>query len=258
MRRLIDRSPGDPRLGLAIDEALFEALQARGDEAVRFWINLRAVVVGRSQAVADEVDLRAAEDLATPVLRRISGGGAVVHYPGNLNLSIVLASRPAVHSVGEVFRFFGEAIASAVADAFTAETADGPGPERPIRAADNALLLGDAKIGGAAQARRGDAILYHTTLLLEPDEIPMGALLRAMRPGYAPIAVASRPRPTTTLAEETEGPIDVERIIEAICIALADRLGVALDEGRIDDRVLARAEALRDGKYGDDGWNRSR
>lgn len=246
MLRLIDRTPGDPRLGLAIDEALFEAGRLGGEAAIRFWVNDRAVVIGRSQSAADEVDLVAADELKVPVLRRISGGGAVVHYPGNLNVSVILRATDGLGSVGEVFRAFGEAVASALAS------------RGPVRVEDNALVLDGAKIAGAAQARRGDTILYHTTLLLEPDEIPMNRWLRALRSGYAPHGVASRPRRTTTLSEHAGNAVDVEPIIDAISVAVGQCLGEAIRDAKVGGAVLDRARELRDAKYGEDAWNLAR
>ncbi len=246
MRLLIDLSSDDPHLGLAIDEALFESVRAGGQEAVRCWIDDCAVIVGRSQVVADEVDEEVAEREGIPVLRRISGGGTVVHYPGNLNLSIVLRDGRRLGSVGETFTRCGGAIATGVA---------GLGPT--IISKGNDLMIGSRKVGGAAQARRGDALLYHTTLMVRKPTLLMDRLLCAMQPDYRPRAVASRPRRTAALEEAVEERISVERVVEAVVPMLSGLLDERLVPDRLDSAEARRARTLARTKYKDPAWNRS-
>jgi len=246
MRLLIDLDPGAPRRGLAVDEALLESVRIGGEGAVRLWVNDRAVVVGRSQTVGDEVDLDFTEDQRIPVLRRISGGGTVYHYPGNLNVSIVLRDGRSVGSVRNVFRFFGNAIAAALSDVCSAIVSD-----------ENDLLNGDAKVGGAAQARRGGGLLYHTTLLVGPTDVPMERLLLAMRPGYRPERVPSRPRRTVSLSEATGGELPLERIAETLVPALSCALSVPLNRSALNAGEDRRVGWLIEHKYGDPEWNRS-
>jgi len=246
MRRLIGLDPADPRRGLAIDEALLEAAHGKGREAMRLWVNDRAVVVGRSQRVRDEVDLAFASRRNVPILRRVSGGGTVYHYPGNLNVSVVLDGGPGTGSVRETFRLFGEAIADALGRIQPAIVSEG-----------NCLLLDGAKVGGAAQARRGDALLYHTTLLVRPADLPMEKLLLAMRPRYRPGRVPSRPCPTVSLEEAVGGDVSMEEVAARVVRTLSDLLGGPPREGRLTAAESARAERLAREKYGDEAWNRS-
>jgi len=246
MRRLIDLDPQDPRRGLAIDEALLEAGHRNGRDAIRLWVNGRAVVVGRSQRVRDEVDLDFARRYNVPALRRISGGGTVYHYPGNLNVSVVLHDGRRMGSVRETFRRFGGAVAGALGRIEPAIVSEG-----------NCLLLRGAKAGGAAQARRGDALLYHTTLLVRSADLPMERLLLAMRPGYRPGRVPSRPRPTVSLEEAVGGDVPMDEVVARVLRALSDLVGGSPREGRLTAAESARADRLAREKYGDRAWNRT-
>ena len=107
MRLLVHLKPIDPAVGLAIEEVLLDSVRQEGVETVRVWINEQAVILGRSQSIATEVDEAQARVLGIPVLRRISGGGTVYHYPGNLNVSAFIRTRPELSEVSSVFRFFG-------------------------------------------------------------------------------------------------------------------------------------------------------
>ena len=246
MRLLIDLEPADPRRGLAIDEVLLESVRSDGQDTVRLWVNDRAVIVGRSQSVSDEVDVAFAARNGIPVLRRVSGGGTVYHYPGNLNVSVVLRDGRRIGSDRDAFRFFGGAIATALAEVYPAISSD-----------ENDLLIGAAKVGGAAQARRGDALLYHTTLLAWPADVPMERLLLAMRPGYRPRRVASRPRGTVSLAETIGSEVPMERVVDVLLPALSEALFEPLVACRLDSDEERRAGWLAENKYGDPRWNRS-
>ena len=247
MLRLIrDLTPTLPAEGLALEEAILEHVCQGGMDTLRFWVNERAVVIGRSQAVASEVDLAQARQLDIPVLRRISGGGTVYHYPGNLNLSLFLADARPLGAVIETFSLLGEAITSALSPL---------GISASIR--DNNLFIADKKIGGAAQARRGTALLYHTTLLVTPDTIPMERLLLAMRPSYTSTRVPSYPHATTTLTEIVPSltlPILVDHLTGATC----DLLRRTVTPGRPTEEERTRAEELAEKKYRSDRWNLSR
>jgi len=228
MRCILDLTPCEPAYGLAVDEALLHPSPARAIPVFRAWINRRAVVFGRSQIGAEEADLEACRSLGIPVLRRISGGGAVVHHPGNLNLTLVVPGRDRLGAVLDTFEFLGGIVAAALTPLGVSIVSRG-----------NALMTHDGrKLGGAAQARR-HGVLWHTTLLLQADTIPMEALLRALRPDYHPSHVASRPSPTTTLAELLEEPVAPQWIASEVAAAFA----VALHERHTPSALTAEEAA---------------
>ena len=247
MRLLVDLKPMDPSLGLAIEEVLLDVSRRDGCEAIRIWINKRAVVLGRSQSSAAEVDEAWAQALGIPILRRVSGGGTVYHYPGNLNVSLFLRKKPELSEVSAVFRFFGTVLTEALARL---------APK--LYHEDNGLYVDGLKVGGAAQAHRGDAVLYHTTLLIVPSPVPMETLLLAMSPGYCPAGITSRPRATTSLSEYLAQPIEPSEVVGPIVDGLASALSVRPEADRLARREKTQALALREEKYGSPAWNRKR
>jgi lipoate-protein ligase A len=247
VRLLVDLIPSAPRDGLALEEALLESVSAGGPDTLRLWVNQRAVVLGRSQSAAAEVDLERAQKLGIPVLRRLSGGGAVYHYPGNLNLSLYFQQGCGLGGVEAVFSLFGEAIVSGLMDLGVEASVCGSG-----------LFVGSRKLAGAAQARRGLALLYHTTLLLEADAVPMKELLRAMQGEYHPVGVPSFPHPVITLTQVCDGELDREGVVQVVSERIASRLGRKLYAGHLATAEIGRAEELARIRYGSDQWNRYR
>jgi lipoate---protein ligase len=245
MRLLTDLTPLDPALGLAIEEVLLESVRTDGVETIRLWRNSRAVILGRSQSLSAEVDQVCAAKLDIPILRRISGGGTVYHYPGNLNVSLFLRKRSQFPDVSSVFTFFGTTLCNALGFLSI-----------DIHAQDNGLYIGDEKVGGAAQAHRGVALLYHTTLLVRESSIPLETLLSAMRPGYRAEGIASRPRSTTSLSAERTVRIEPQELVTPIVDALACALDVdQLMPGALTSQESQRSMALQTTKYGSTTWN---
>ena len=83
-----------PAENIALDEALLDEAEARGPDAefLRIWESpTPLVVLGRSSRVAEEVDLAACAERGIPILRRSSGGAAIVAGPGCLMYAVVLS-----------------------------------------------------------------------------------------------------------------------------------------------------------------------
>lgn len=244
IRLISDLAPCVPAYGLALEEALFEAVRNGGNDTLRLWVNGRAVIIGRSQSIAAEVDQPQAKTLGVPILRRLSGGGTVYHYPGNLNVSLMLRDGRPLGGVKQAFRSCGEAIARSLGKLGCT-----------ITVRENSLSIGEKKIAGAAQARRGNALLYHTTLLVESDEIPMKQLLRAAHENYQPIGVPSRPHPTTTIAEATGHPLSLEETGRGIVVEFCRLLNSSADVGSLNVDEGKCAQKLATEKYESAEWN---
>ena len=247
MRLIVDLEAQEPTFGVALDEALLERVRAGGEDILRFWVNARAAVIGRSQYLDDEIDRAAAERHGFTIVRRMSGGGAVLHYPGNLNLSLIMADASRIGPVEEAFDRVGAAIIGGLTS-LGIET----------RASSHALFSGSAKISGAAQARRGGCVLYHATLLVKAWPVPMQEILRAMQDRYHARGVASRPQPVTSLDKAGDRPVDLAEVAAAVAGSFRDWLGIEYAHGRISDSERDRAEALVASRYGRWEWTASR
>jgi lipoate-protein ligase A len=161
---------------------LFQRVEAgSGDWRFHIWETARPVVVlGRSSVVAEHVIEDACQADNVPVLRRCSGGGAVVLGPGSVNYAIALpvVSRPELQDVAASFRIILEWVASAL---------DVPGLS--IEGGTD-LVLNGRKVSGNAQRRGRRALLHHGTLLYDFD--PALALRYLKEPRRQPAYRARR------------------------------------------------------------------
>jgi lipoate---protein ligase len=147
---------------LALDEALLEEAEAAAmpTETLRLWEPRQPmVVVGRSSRVEAEVHLDACRELGIPVLRRPSGGAAVVAGPGCLMYALVLSYRlrPHLRLLSAAHRGVLGAMAAALAPL-------APG----VRCCGTSdLAIGELKFSGNSARSRRNHLLYHGTLLYD-------------------------------------------------------------------------------------------
>jgi lipoate-protein ligase A len=147
---------------LALDEALLEEAEAvaRPLETLRLWEPDRAfVVIGRSSKVGIEVREQACREMQIPIVRRVSGGAAVVAGPGCLMYALVLSYelRPALRAVAEAHQFVLNTVAAAL---------EPLAPGLRCRGTSD-LCLGQRKVSGNSMRAKRTHLLYHGTLLYD-------------------------------------------------------------------------------------------
>lgn len=82
----IDNRCTDVYFNLAAEEYL---LKKKKDNFFMMWQSVPSVVIGKHQSVRKEVDEKYIHENNILLARRFSGGGAVYHDEGNLNLSFM-------------------------------------------------------------------------------------------------------------------------------------------------------------------------
>ena len=76
----------DPYYNLAAEEYL---LKSFSEPVFRLWRNAPSVIVGRNQNALAEINGEYIRENNIPVVRRLTGGGAVFHDLGNINYTFV-------------------------------------------------------------------------------------------------------------------------------------------------------------------------
>jgi lipoate---protein ligase len=158
---------------LALDEALLDEAEAdaAADDVLRLWESPElAIVLGRASRRSEEVDLVASEVDGVPVVRRTSGGCAVVIGPGCLLYSLVLSyeRHPELRILDKAHRFVMGALrrtlARHVPDVRFAGTCD--------------LTFSGRKFSGNSLRCKRSHLLYHGTLLYD---FPLELMERYLR-----------------------------------------------------------------------------
>lgn len=179
--RVLRSCPGDPFRDLALEEDL---LRQAGPPTLFLYSWPRpTVVLGCGQPDRD-LDLGFCQRAGIPVLRRSSGGTAIVHHD-DLAVSLVLGrAHPWNRGIGDLYDRFLDVIQGTLwALGVPATRYEGPpSPSRPRSPicfegmGRETLLVGGRKAVGCAQARRRNAVLVHGVLLLHLDPDLQGAV----------------------------------------------------------------------------------
>jgi lipoate---protein ligase len=147
---------------LALDEALLDEAEAADAprETLRIWEPRQwMVVVGRSSRIASEVHSDACRALDIPVLRRSSGGAAIVAGPGCLMYALVVSYRlrPQLRNLEAAHRWALDSLAAVLANLV-------PGVQRQ---GTSDLAFDGRKFSGNSARCRREHLLYHGTLLYD-------------------------------------------------------------------------------------------
>lgn len=158
---------------LAEDRRLFDRVEdGVADSAWRLWESATtAVVLGRFGDVANDVFEGRCQHDGVPVVRRFSGGGAVVVGRGCMNFTVVLAL-PVYPELADVARSF-RIVLHGIADALAVDGLS--------LAGGTDLVVGARKVSGNAQRRGRRALLHHGTLLYDFDPMLAARYLREPR-----------------------------------------------------------------------------
>ena len=142
-----------------------EYLLKQGNEDIfMLWRDTPSVVIGKHQRLRSEVDQEWAEREQVHIARRFSGGGAVYHDLGNVNLTFIETTPRLPEFVTYLQRTL---------DFLNSMGLMATGGERL------GIYLNGLKISGSAQCLYKDRVLYHCTLLYDTD---LTALHQALNP----------------------------------------------------------------------------
>lgn len=234
-----------PRMNLALDEVLTARVGAGlRNPTLRIWEwDESAVVIGSFQSYRNEVDPEGAARHGYDVVRRISGGGAMMMGAGSIvTYSLyVPASLVAGMTFADSYAFLDDWVLQALRALGVDAT------YQPL----NDIASPKGKIGGAAQKRlAGGGVLHHATMSYDMDGQVMTEVLRIGREKLSDKGTTSAAKRVDPLRAQTGLPR--EAIIEKLKQTFATLYGA--QPGHITDEEYAEAEALVASKFATDAW----
>lgn len=252
--RLLRDAPGSGAANMARDDALAHGTLAVPTLRLYSWA-APYLSLGRLQRIAD-VDLAACAARGVEVVRRPSGGRAILHqHELTYCLALPLHHPLAQGTVAESYCRIGTALFAALELLGLTATPAPPGPLRPSSAACFATaaagepLLGGRKLLGSAQTRREGALLQHGSLPLHGSAALLAALLAAKPERLDQQMLA--------LDEALGRPVVYGEAADAIIAAMSTTWNVTLTPGALSAAEEARATALA-AHYEDSTWTSRR
>lgn len=223
----------DPAYNLAFEEFVLTH-RTEGDILI-LWQNDNAVIIGRNQNTAEEIDQGFVDAHGIRVVRRNTGGGAVYHDLGNLNYSFITdAGASKVAFTDPVIR----ALRSLGLDAEVSGRND--------------ILVSGKKVSGTAQQVSKGRVLHHGTLLFDSDSSMITGALTPDPGKFQSKGVKSVRSRVGNIRTFLKQDMDIDAFWTHLKRTLGDT-GMTCDI--LSDRELAEVARLKAEKYDTWQWN---
>jgi lipoate-protein ligase A len=260
--RFIDTGVNNAFLNMAIDEAILdEHIQGGVPPTLRVYQwNPPALSLGYNQTIEHDVDLAKCQEAGVEVVRRITGGGAVLHAR-ELTYSIVSAVNNGIpESIGGSYRFLSQGlIACYKILGLDVELKPGRNTTRSAACFSVATLADltyqGKKLAGSAQARRSNALLQHGSLPIHSHADVLFSLLRFPSEVSRHKARSVYNKRMLTLSEVIGEDIAVQDLAESLRAGFAQALGIRFYEDGLTEEEISRSQELASVKYGTHQWN---
>ncbi len=218
--RTIDTGLRDGRAQIAFDEALIELHKAGAiPDTIRFLRFPPTALIGRHQAMRQEVKVDHCKANGIGLVRRITGGGAIYFDEGQIGWELVLArKRLPMPSLGDYTRAICEAAAHGLSQGFGINARFRP---------RNDIEVGGQKLCGTGGFFDGDTLFYQGTVLIDVDPARMMACLNVPAAKLQKRDLDKPEQRVTTLKTLLGGTApNVSAVQQAILRGFTEKLGI--------------------------------
>ncbi len=235
--RIFYRSITDPHFNIAAEEYY---IKHAVEDMCMIWINNQSVIIGKHQNAYAEINYPYTRAHNIPVIRRISGGGAVYHDAGNVNFTFIKKTEKS--NLVDFSRFTSVII----------KFMQSIGVEVNVNKR-NSLFVEDLKFSGHAEHVFHDKVLHHGTILFNTNLI---ALKHCLNPVgyYRGKAMASVHSEVGNIAPILPENIDIQEFIDRLVAWLKHYYSVSRTTGLLAEDLQA-INQLSEEKYKTWEWN---
>ncbi len=261
--RLIQSGPLCGALNMALDEALLQSVSAGVSPPifrVYRW-QPATVTLGYAQAAARDIDLAVCREAGLDVVRRMTGGRAVLHAE-EVTYAVIAPVRQGCFegSVLDCYKLIAEALQQTLARLGLASRLVPGRRQGAARPADRAvcftapaqyeLLIDGCKVAGSAQKRQGRGFLQHGSLPIELDLELLGRVLPAAGETVAP----DRFRKVGWLNRWAATPLRIAQVEAQLIETFGEHLGITWRKSEPDAAEIRLAQRLLAEKYANPDW----
>lgn len=246
--RAIHTSPRPGAANMAIDHALMDRARRTGEKVLRVYTwSVPTLSLGRHQAARGRIDPDAARALGVSLVRRPTGGRALLHHREvTYSVTTPLRRDDSVRSwYSSINAVLLRALHSLGVEAKMAVAAGRTPPPASascfVRPDEGEITVGGRKLVGSALLRQDGALLQHGSILLEDDQ----SLLNDLLPPDE-----LRPAPAGTLRQALGTTPSVATVADALFAALGD-----VDTSPLESEPTLLADAQEAERvYGSEEW----
>lgn len=258
--RLLNSKSADGARNMSVDEAILASFAQNSSMPVLrlYGWDPPALSIGRFQKSRDEIDLESCHKDGVPLIRRITGGGALYHAD-ELTYSMVCSPEqiPAALSVKDSFRiltgflinFYCRLGLNASYAVDTVSESERLGERTSFCFAGKEtydILVNGSKIGGNAQRRMKNIIFQHGSIPIV-NRTSIG--LRYMKDQTPRLAEGA------TSLMECGIQVDADCLKRAMIDSFARQMGVSMQEDSLSGEEQSLSNKLLTNKYSTELWN---
>jgi lipoate-protein ligase A len=243
--RVLDTGVVEGRLNIAIGQAIIEAHQQdRVPDTLRYLRFPPTALLGRHQALGQEINLDYCRENGIGVVRRITGGGAIFLDSGQLGWELAFNRKTlGIVSLSDLAREICEAAAAGISRL---------GVDARYRPR-NDIEVGGRKISGTGGFFDSDTLFYQGTVLVDMDPQTMVSALRVPQSKLKKRELDSAGQRVVTLKEllgsDTPGLGEIQ---DALSAAFSERFGLEVEPGDLTEAERENAEELYREEIGTD------
>ena len=246
-------------MNMAIDEAMLLTQKVSFQPTLRFYDWLQpAFSFGYFQRISEEVDVAACDAHGIELVRRITGGGTVIHG-WDVTYSIIVP-----HNSGVLPKDISAAY-SAISDCLinglqrldidvthqNEKLIAGDAPNICLtNPAQYDILLNGKKIAGVSQRRNQTGVMYQGYIALNGPASDVLALA-SRQVSFDQVAAGK----STAITQCRSAPIYRKQLEGAVAVGFEATLGIRLVEAEPSSQEIETAESLAQTKYGAAEWN---
>jgi lipoate-protein ligase A len=234
--RTVETGFNSAALNMAIDEALLESV---GEVPILRTYGWRpaAVSIGYFQSMNEEVDVPKCREIGVDIVRRLTGGGAVLHE-NELTYSFI--SRRYPQNIVESYKWICDAIVISINRlGFDASFV-------PL----NDIVIAGKKVSGNAQTRRKGVLLQHGTILLDVNVDKMFSVLKVPSEKLRDKIIKDVKERVTSLAGTT-----YDDMATSLKASFAAKFEAKLIADTLCTEEISHARWLAERKYSNNEWN---
>lgn len=233
--RVLETDKKSASWNMALDEVLMKRATEVPVLRLYGW-KPSAVSIGYFQRLNEEVDVKKCASHGIDVVRRITGGGAVLH-DSELTYSFITRRYP--QNIIDSYKWICDAIIIAI-NKFGFNSKFSP---------LNDVVINGKKVSGNAQTRKKNTLLQHGTILLNADIEKMFSVLK----------VPSEKISDKLITDVRQRVFGLNRTFDEVAIALKEgfreKFHATLIHDKLSDKEEIETEKVSKEKYSSDKWN---
>ncbi|MDY0077036.1 MAG: lipoate--protein ligase [Bacteroidales bacterium] len=227
-----------PAFNLATEEYL---LNNKSEDCFYLYINSPSIIIGKHQNALAEINVDYVKAHNIDVIRRLSGGGAVFHDPGNLNFSFIMTE---LEDKSGDFRKYTQPILDVLKSLGVDAKFEGR----------NDMTIHGKKFSGNAKCFYNGKVLQHGTILFSAKLPDLSQALKLNPLKYRDKAVKSISSRVTNISEHLQSKISLEAFEERII----NHVRTMYEDSEMYELTATDIEAINKlvtEKYGTWDWN---